>query len=174
LTAEVNNRGVNGRRSEMVATYELQEVILMNQPVVSIREITTLANLGAALAEVYLRVGEYLKERGVEPCGPPFARFYSVEESRVDVDAGFPVEMEVPRRWRIRCSHLPGGPALTLWHTGPYDRMASAYDAIDGWLKNHGRVPNGAPWEVFYTDPEEVPNPAEWRTQIIQPMLPLR
>jgi AraC family transcriptional regulator len=30
----------------------------------------------------------------------------------------------------------------------------------------------GAPWETYLTDPAEVPDPAEWRTEVVYPATP--
>lgn len=42
---------------------------------------------------------------------------------------------------------LPGGPAATTVHEGPYDTA-------------------GAPWESYITDPAEYPDPKDWKTEV--------
>jgi AraC family transcriptional regulator len=155
----------------MPVTYAVEEIRLAPQTVATIRETTTLANVGAALAEVFGAIQEYLKEMGVAVTGPPFARFHKVESSVVDLEAGFPIAREVPRRWRIRCGDLPGGAAVAVWHVGPYETMGPAHAAVQSWLAERGRRPNGPAWEVYYTDPSGEPDPSKWRTQVVQPLL---
>lgn len=38
------------------------------------------------------------------------------------------------------------------------------------WLVDSGASPGGAPWEVYLTDPGEVPDPADWKTQVLLPI----
>lgn len=38
------------------------------------------------------------------------------------------------------------------------------------WAVEQGRQPAGGPWEVYFTDLNEVPDPAQWRTQIFLPL----
>ncbi len=154
----------------MVATYEIEQILLERRPTATIRTTTTLANIGAALQEIYGAIEEYLKELGVQPAGAPFARFYSVGPQEIDVEAGFPLASEVHSRWRIRCSELPGGPAIATFHVGPYETMSAAYEALDEWAREHERETAGAPWEVYFSDPASVPDPAQWRTRVVQPL----
>ncbi|HXH21161.1 MAG TPA: GyrI-like domain-containing protein [Dehalococcoidia bacterium] len=156
----------------MVATYEVSLVELEGQNAAVIRETTTLANIGAALSEMLGAVAEYLREMKVTPSGPPFARYYAVDAKGVDVEAGYPTPTEVPRRWRVVPAELPGGSAAATWHTGPYDRIGDAYAALDEWLKANRRRRSGPPMEVYWTDPSQVDDPSQWRTQVIQPLAP--
>ena len=38
--------------------------------------------------------------------------------------------------------------------------VSAAVDALSGWLADHGATPSGAHWEVYFTDPIEIPDPA--------------
>jgi AraC family transcriptional regulator len=53
---------------------------------------------------------------------------------------------------------------------GPYDGLRDAYAAIEQWMGREGYKPAGAPWESYVTDPGEVPNPAEWKTEVFWPI----
>jgi effector-binding domain-containing protein len=160
------------RRPALVATYTVSQISLKRQNAAVIREMTTLANLGSALSEILMAVSNYLKEIGVQPAGPPFARYYAVSSGGVDLEAGFPVQAEVPKRWRIVSDKLPGGPAAATWHLGAYEKISEAYEAIDEWVKTHGARRTGPPWEVYWTDPSEVADESKWRTQVVQPLAP--
>jgi AraC family transcriptional regulator len=47
--------------------------------------------------------------------------------------------------------------------------LHEAHAAIEAWLGAHALKPAGDPWEVYVTDPGEVPNPAEWQTLVVWP-----
>lgn len=57
-------------------------------------------------------------------------------------------------------------------HTGPYDKLTKAHAAIQMWIAEQGRVPAGAPWESYVTDPADYPDPADWKTEIFWPIKP--
>ena len=86
-----------------------------------------------------------------------------------EVEAGFPVTPAIPGEGELEASMLPGGEAAATTHIGPYDAMRPTYEAITEWLGEHDAVPAGAPWEVYLSDPDDQPDPATWRTDIIQP-----
>jgi effector-binding domain-containing protein len=109
-------------------------------------------------------------QSGVAMAGPPFARYYSVVPEAVDFEAGFPAASPVPEHGDVHAVELPGGPAATTTHLGPYEAMEPAYAAIADWIREHGRQAEGAPWEVYFTDPGSVPDPAQWRTKVVQPL----
>jgi effector-binding domain-containing protein len=67
---------------------------------------------------------------------------------------------------------LPGGPAATTIHTGPYDQLGGAYAALEKWMATEGFAPAGPPWESYITDPAEHPDPKDWQTEVLWPIQP--
>ena len=84
------------------------------------------------------------------------------------IEAGFPIASEVRPMGRVELAMLPGGPTLTVLHTGAYDQVAAAYQAAEAWLAEHDWEPTGAAWEA-YLDGPEVPEP---RTVVHVPARP--
>jgi effector-binding domain-containing protein len=119
--------------------------------------------LGGAFGEVMGTIGA----QGVSPSGPPIAR-YEMHEGGFRIEAGFPVASEVRPMGRVELAMLPGGPTLTVLHTGAYDQVAAAYQAAEAWLAEHDWEPTGAAWEA-YLDGPEVPEP---RTVVHVPARP--
>ena len=68
---------------------------------------------------------------------------------------------------------LPACEAAVAIHTGPYDGLADAHAAMEQFLDEHQLAKAGAPREVYLTDPGEVPDPAQWKTQVIWPVRPV-
>jgi effector-binding domain-containing protein len=103
-------------------------------------------------------LGELFDNLGMDPIvGPPFCRIDMMEEE-FGLEVGFPVERPVEAIGRIEPSELPGGPVATTMHVGPYDTVASAYFALEAWMREHHYVQTGPPWEA-YLDGPEVPQP---------------
>jgi effector-binding domain-containing protein len=65
---------------------------------------------------------------------------------------------------------LPAGPVATTTHRGTYDRLNDAHAAVQVWIEEQGLRAAGAPWEVYVTDPADVPDPANWRTDLFWPL----
>lgn len=151
-----------------IESYRIDGQTLVEQATAAVQASLPTDQLGGWLSGAYEAVLAYLAEAGVSPAGPPYARFI-FHDDLVDVEAGFPVTTRIPGHARIIASSLPGGPAAVTTHHGPYEHLTAAYDAVAAWLDEHGLRPAGPHWEVYYTDPRTEPDPARWRTDLIQP-----
>lgn len=136
----------------------------------TIRVTTAPDEVGRVMGEVLPEVWGYLEERGIHPAGPPFARYHACRESEVDLEAGFPVARPVDGEGRVSAGELPGGEVAATWHAGHYDTLPAAYRAPEAWMEGQGRKPAAAPWEVYWTDPGETPDPARWETGVLWPI----
>ena len=150
-------------------TYEITQVDLVETPVAVVRATLSVAQMGPWLSQAFGAVDAYVAGRGVGPVGMPFGRYHPVGGDRFAVEAGFPVAHEVAGAGQVVGSRLPGGPAVQTWHVGPYEALAAAYEALEGWLREHGGTAVGDAWEVYHSDPAAEPDPAGWRTEVIQP-----
>jgi effector-binding domain-containing protein len=146
------------------------------QPVLSIRATVRIEQLGAEMGERLQALRDHLQQHGAQPAGPPFVRYHTFGETETDLETGVPVDRPVPGGGRALAGELPGGPAVTTWHTGPHDKMGEAYERIAAGLKKHGREPDSPAWEVYYwidlskdLDPPSW-DPSSWRTELVQPV----
>lgn len=149
-------------------TYEIETRVLPKQPTAVVEATLSVPEISGWLPGVYQEVAAYLGRAHVPMAGPPFAK-YAFHDSLVDVEAGFPVTEPIQGEGRVVPSSLSAGPAAVATHYGPYEQLGLAYDAVEVWLREHGLEPNGPHWEVYYTDPQEQPDPARWRTDVIAP-----
>ncbi|HEX6872204.1 MAG TPA: GyrI-like domain-containing protein [Micromonosporaceae bacterium] len=150
-------------------TYEIELRTLSAQATAVVSTTLPAKGIGPWLSEAYTDVFSYLGRVGIAPAGPPFGRFTFHEDS-VDAQAGVPVSEPIAGEGRVVASTLPGGlVAMTTYH-GPYDRIESAYAALSAWAAEHGYEPSGPHWEVYYTSPQEEPDPSRWRTDLVLPL----
>jgi effector-binding domain-containing protein len=147
------------------------------QPVLSIRANARIAELAARQGESLRELWSTMQARGVAAAGAPFVRYHTFGETETDLEVGIPVADLAAGEGRVAAGELPGGAAITTWHLGSHDRLAEAYGRLQRWLKEHGREAAGAAWEVYWwIDPGAEPNPAtwpppaEWRTELVQPI----
>lgn len=111
-----------------------------------------------------------IQAAGQEPAGMPFVRTLAFEEQSMDLEVGWPVAEAYTAGDEVVASELPGGPAAVASFFGAYDQIGSAYEAIEAWCAEQGREVAGAPWECYFTDPNEEPDPAMWRTDVYFPL----
>lgn len=160
------------RDSEAITVEELEA-----QPVLSIRGTAEVARLAEAQGERLSEVWRSIDAGEATPAGPPFVRYHTFGESETDLEVGIPVVEPVAGGGRAEGGELPGGTAIRTWHIGSHDALADAYGRLNRWLTEHGRATNGAAWEVYWwidaskvPDPSTWPPPAEWRTELVQPI----
>jgi effector-binding domain-containing protein len=153
------------------ATYEFERVDTEPRATAVARAELAVPEIGAWFGPTLGRIAGWLAAREVAIVGPPFARYHRVDGSpeRFEVEAGFPVATEVAGDGDIAPSSLPGGTHASTVHVGPYERLGEAYEALERWVAEHGGEPAGDPWEIYESDPNEQPDPATWRTVVIQP-----
>ena len=128
------------------------------------------AELGAFVGRAIAAVADALNSQGISPAGPPFARFHRHSPGDFDVEVGFPTPRDFSPAGDVQPSALPGGPAAVMVYVGPYDEMEPAYGALAGWIAQHGEQPVGDPWEIYFSDPTQEPEPQKWRTEIVMPL----
>lgn len=151
-------------------SYQTQLRHLEPQPVMSVREKVTFQELSNKLGEFVGEVFGYLQQQGVEPAGPPFSRYHGLEGDRIDLEAGLPVAKALPGSGRVKPGELPGGPVISAVHTGSYDTLPQAGEALQSWAAEHGRVVAGANWESYLVAPGHNADPSSWKTEVFKPL----
>lgn len=150
-------------------TYEVQIRTTQVQPTAVIKAMLPAEEIGPWLAKAYRALADVIAAQGTSPSGPPFARYHRRDADRITVEAGFPVVTAIEASGDVQPSYLPGGPAATTMHTGPYEEIAPAYAALASWVRDHGGTPEGDAWEIYLGNPDRQPDPVNWRTEVIQP-----
>lgn len=135
-----------------------------------IRETARQSELAAAMDRIFSELWGYLERVGGQAAGPAFARYLAETADSFSFEAGFPLAKPVPCQGRIGLGELPGGRAAVTTHVGPYEGLAQVYPALEAWIGQQGHTPNGAPWEVYVTDPSQEPDSSKWRTDLYWPI----
>lgn len=153
-------------------SYEIEFTEREEMPTAVVRQEVAVPEISAFLGSAFGDVMAVISAAGRYPAGPPFARydFVSVPQGTAPetfrVEAGFPVNAVIEASGRVEPGVLPGGPVAVTVHTGAYDGVSAAYEAIQRRLTEVGRAPAGAPWESYLDDPGEVPEP---HTEVVWP-----
>ena len=153
----------------IMRTYDIHAETRQAQPTAVSIATLPVPEIASWFARIYGVLASVIAAHGAGPAGPPFARYHKLPDGRFTIEAGFPVTAPVGPEGDERPSQLPGGQVAVTIHTGRYDEMAGAYEALTAWVTSHGGEVTGDPWEVYLSDPASEPDPATWRTQIVQP-----
>lgn len=150
--------------------YEFTEKTLTPQPVLTIKASTTPAEVSSTLAEILPKVWGSLEKSALEMVGPPFTRYHHIGADRIELEGGIPVNRSQLDGEGLNTEMLPAGNAVTTIHWGDYSGLGEAHAAVAKFLAENGKEVAGAPWEIYWTDPGQVPDPQEWKTEIVYPV----
>ncbi len=149
---------------------EVTEKQIEAQPAAVIRTKARQPELGPVMDELFAAVLAFIQASGAQPAGPPFCRYLSIGSEEWEIECGMPVTEPVTGEGRVEAAELPGGAVLSTMHVGPYETLGQSWDALDRWVKKEGKIPGGAAWELYVTDPAVVTDPAECRTELVMPL----
>lgn len=149
---------------------DVEEKRLEAQPAVVIQTTARQQDMGPAMSELFPAILAFVLESPAEPAGPPFCRYFSMGGEEWEFECGMTVTEPVTGEGRVEATELPGGDVITAMHVGPYETLGQAWGALEGWMQENRKVPGGAAWEVYWTDPGEVADAAQWRTELVMPL----
>jgi effector-binding domain-containing protein len=159
--------------------------------VAAIRSIVAPEDFADFMSDALSLVSTALREAGIAPAGPPFARYYASGPDGLDIAAGFPVAEpflgasgahplpesgaaeEAPASAIVHPDELPAGPAAVATHVGPYQGLEAAWNGLRERVDAMGRELGDDPWEVYFIGPGSGVDEAEWRTELVWPLQPI-
>lgn len=161
---------------EMSGTRPPVVVRRQEQPYVAIGRSVRMGGL----AEVAHRLPEvigWLRGQGLEPAGPPFFRYLTVDmAAELEVEAGVPVAVLPEPAGEITVGTLPAGHYATLNHVGRPDGLVEATRRLLDWAAGEGLEWDmtdeggaqrwGCRMESYLTDPADEPDTAKWETEL--------
>ena len=122
--------------------------------------------LGGLLGSVF----QYAMKQGIELRSPPTTLYQEWGPGMVTIHAGMMVAAAANPPDGMHVIALPACEAAVTIHTGSYDGLGDAHAAVEQFLAQHDLQKAGAPREVYLTDPGQVPDPAQWKTQLVWPI----
>jgi effector-binding domain-containing protein len=109
--------------------------------------------------------------QGIAPCGPVFAHYLSMDSGMFDFEVGVPVSAPVAPAGRVQPGQLPAARVARTTYHGPYEGLHAAWCEFGTLARAQGLKPAPGLWESYVVGPESSPNPADWRTELNQPLL---
>jgi effector-binding domain-containing protein len=150
---------------------EIQIKELPEQKVLVIRERAPLEEVKNVIPAAFEEISVFLHERGLVAVGPPITICpYADEEGMVDLENAWAVAEDVSGSGRIEAATWPACTALTYVHRGHYSELDRSYRALQAFVDGEGLTVISEPREIYWTDPDEVSDPADWVTEIQFPI----
>ena len=118
-----------------------------DQPIISIRTVTTAEQLHNLIADSFFKMATYLNELGEYPNGVPFVAYHNLDMQNLDAEIGFPVTKILPDRENIKAGYLPAGQSIFCMYRGPYNQIEPVYEEMAEWIKIRGLEPVGSAYE---------------------------
>lgn len=138
----------------------------VEQPTAVVRETVPREGIADFLSRALGAVARALEEQGLQPVGPPVAKYYGPATEPFDVEVGFPVAQAPQPSGSVIAGALPGGRIAETTHVGRYEELGDAYAALRKLLAAQGLTPGLVAWEVYVDDPMSNPDPSTLRTQV--------
>ena len=153
-------------------TYEMTIKRVPPRHVARLRRHTTMAEIGPAIREAFMTIGARLHAVDAETVGPPFIVYDHVGETdgQAEFEVCMPVGYSFPGDDEVVVTEMPGAAMAATVHHGSYEDVGSAYEALNEWIESQRLVIDGPPREVYPTDPQTTPDPADFVTEIEIPV----
>ncbi len=111
-----------------------------------------------------------LANQGVEPIGAVFAHHLKMSPDTFDFELGVEVAVPVKVSGRVERGELPGAKVAHTVYSGPYEGLPSAWGEFSKWIRANNHEAAETLWELYTIGPHSTPDPAEWRTELFQPL----
>lgn len=113
-----------------------------------------------------------LANQHVTPLSAVFAHHLRMSSDAFDFELGVKVAQPVTASGRVKPGELPAATVAHTIYSGPYEGLPSAWGEFGQWLRANGHHPAETLWELYSVGPHSTPVPAEWRTELFQPLKP--
>ena len=136
----------------------------------------TNANISSTMAKQYGSIGAYMAQNQIAMHGMPFTIYQEMNmaEGTVIMSNGIPVsqKIEIDDDSGVLCGFIPKTKVLKTTLKGNYTNLGQAWsEAMQHIAKNNLTQSELKPFEIYTNDPGQVPNPADWITEIYIPII---
>lgn len=141
-------------------------------PGLSVKDsVLATTGIGVFLEKYFPALFTYAMKNGGTPAGPPYAIYYNWNpEGMILMEAGIPLAEPIEGKNEIMAIETPGGKVVKAIHYGPYDESFIVHEALNQYIMVLKMEYNGAPWEVYVTNPCEEPDSSKWETIVCYPI----
>ena len=151
--------------------YDISVKEIAPERIVSARGRYRTAQLSLVAPRELARVVTALLAQKAEPIGGAVARYHGWNDETVEVELGYPARGDFASvEGGVVESTLPGGKVVFAKHVGPYDEIATAYQAVMDYAEAEDIRLADTMWERYITDPTCEPDQSKYVTEIYWPV----
>ena len=151
------------------AALDVQIKDVKKQSTLVIKKKVKQAEIGAALAEIFPKLGAFMRSQKIQQLSAPMTFYSKTTGGELEIEAGVVVPDGTKGEGAIEAGELPAGKAAYFVHVGPYEKLPAAYDKVKEILKDKQMKDKGVSWEFYANDPTTV-KPDEIKTEIYMPV----
>jgi effector-binding domain-containing protein len=143
---------------------------------IAIRAEVKMSDIPVVLPPLIPEVFQWMEKNNVIQTGPCFFRYLSYDsDDQLLVDVGVPTAAQAKGDGRIITGSFPAANYVTVRYTGDYKELYHVHMGLESWMKEKNIKEGsqqidgkeyGARTEFYITDPQEVPDPAKWETDV--------
>jgi effector-binding domain-containing protein len=126
--------------------------------------------ISAQMAKMFTELETMLKKAKVEVTGYPFALYPAYTEESMDMICAMPVAADAKLPAKYKVETLEGGSTIKGIYKGDYNNLMALHMELDQYLQYKKLTMNGAPLEVYVTDPMLEKDTTKWMTEIYYPV----
>ncbi|EDP71688.1 hypothetical protein FBALC1_04352 [Flavobacteriales bacterium ALC-1] len=130
-------------------------------------------NISAKMGQNFGAIMQFMGPKGLKQSGMPLTVYNDMSTSNVIMSNGIPVNerIDLPKDSDISIGFIPKIRVLKTTLTGNYTFLPKAWEATMKHLaENNLEQSEHKPFEIYTTDPDNYPNPADWKTEIYIPL----
>lgn len=135
---------------------------------------STASNISNMMAQQYADILNFMRDNSISITGMPFTIYNEMNENgSVIMSNAIPVQNQVTVTdgSNILCGYMERTRVLKTTLKGNYTNLEAAWNAAFKHLKDNGLEQSEAkPFEIYTNDPSDVPNPANWITELYIPL----
>jgi effector-binding domain-containing protein len=128
--------------------------------------------IAAQMGKSFGELASVLAKARVDMTGPAFALYPMWDEAtkQMEMVCAFPVSADAKLPPKYKVMQTSGGKAIKGIHTGDFGKMMATHEEIMKYISLKKLEINGAPSEVYITDPMAEKDTTKWVTEIYYPV----
>lgn len=135
---------------------------------------STASNINNMKAQQTAEILNFLQDNAIEATGHPFTIYNEMNDNgSVIMTNAIPVQnkITVAEESNILCGYMDRTKVLKTTLQGNYTNLNEAWKTTMTYIKDKGLETSDVhPFEIYTNDPSEVPNPANWTTELYIPL----
>jgi effector-binding domain-containing protein len=136
----------------------------------TIRFISDIQDMSSDMRKNLGDVWDYMSFNNRDWAGECFSIYHDevFNPNHIDVECGFSIKELLPDSGNIKGRKIEGRSMISTIHTGPYEGLEKAHNAIMEWMELNGYAPVPPMMEMYHNDPSLVPE-EEIKTELLWP-----